>query len=57
MYSKYFGQNTRTCCIFCILTTKYKIQYKRSCTTTTRPVQSHNVTWSTKYDTAQNAFL
>jgi len=37
MYLKYFGQNT--CCIFCILTRKYKIQYKRSCTATTRPVQ------------------
>jgi len=37
MYLKYFGQNM--CCIFCILTTKYKIQYKRSCTTTTRRVQ------------------
>jgi len=24
MYLKYFGQNA--CCIFCVLTTKYKIQ-------------------------------
>jgi len=37
MYLKYFGQNT--CCILCILTTKYKIQYKQSCVTTTRTVQ------------------
>jgi len=53
MYLKYFCQNT--CCIFCILTTKYKIQYKQSCTTTTRHVQckvtmSHDVqrTYCTK---------
>jgi len=43
MYLKYFGQNT--CCIFRILTTKFKIQYKQSWTTTTRPVQ-RNVTMS-----------
>jgi len=45
MYLKYFGQNA-----CCILTTKYKIQYKQWCTTTTRPVQC-KVTMSrhTKY--------
>jgi len=38
---------------------KYEMQYKQSCTTTTRPVQrkvSHNVTRSTKYVTAQNEY-
>jgi len=52
---KIFSQNT--CYIFCILTTKYKLQCKQSCTTTTRPGHcSHNVKRSTKYVTAQNAF-
>jgi len=58
MYLKYFSQNT--CCIFRILTTKYRIQCMQSCTTTIRlvhcEVTNHNVTRSTKYVTAQNAF-
>jgi len=33
---------------FCILTTKYTIQYKQSCTTTTMPVE-RKVTMSHKY--------
>ena len=46
MYLKYLGQNT--CSVFCILTTKYKIQYKQSCSITTRPmkckvIMSHEV--------------
>ena len=38
VFKIFCGQNT--CSIFCVLATKYKIQYKQSCTTTTRPVPS-----------------